>query len=155
MRNAVLDALTEEFVDRMREWAMKSSGLSTLSSSWPSDGPLNDAAAHNPTKTPRMLGRAHDTEMGISSLPKPCELAVRQFWLFEGQSLRWHAEKRGISRYKFESLVTKAHELLKAEFALQSERWRAQHRDRLAKLPNSRLGDLEPGRPKAPRSEDD
>ena len=78
------------------------------------------------TRIPPMLGMSHDTDSALSTIEKKYELAVRQFWLYEGRSLSWHGRQRGIHGATFESWILKGHEQLKAEFARRSARWRAQ-----------------------------
>ena len=105
--------------------------------SWPSDGPMNDASGFG-SRIPRMLGRAHDTDMALSPPLPPeesaecveprCAWAVRQFWLYEGRSLREHGRGRGIDHKTIDVWVRKGHEQLMRIFAVQGARWKGLQR---------------------------
>lgn len=131
MSEKIYHAITDRFRCRMQFWAANREAA-VVSSSWPIEGALGDGGVSGP-RTPIMLGGVHDTEMAIAALPIRYRQAVKQFWLFEGQSLRWHGRHRGIHRETFEEWVIKGHELLKAEFAVRSANWkRWRHEARLS-----------------------
>lgn len=128
MSDRIFRHLSKDDVLRLREWAARI-GDTPLPTSWPTDGPIGDGCKIRfyQARLPRIVGRAHDTDMAIAELPNRYSQAVRQFWLFEGRSLRWHGQHRGVSYHTFEAWVIKAHELLKSAFARQSERWHREH----------------------------
>jgi len=129
MSDKIMKALRPEFINRMRDWAMATilPDASTVPSSWPSDGPLGDAAGYNRTRTPRLLGRVHDTQVALNHLPARYQYAVCQFWWYEGRSLAEHGRHRGVSDNAFASWVIEGHERLKQAFAEQSENWHRRH----------------------------
>lgn len=121
MSERIYRAITDRFRGRMQFWAANQDAA-VVSSSWPIEGALGNGGVFGP-KTPILLGPVHDVEMAIAALPMRYGQAVRQFWLFEGRSLRWHGRHRGIKYETFEVWVMKAHELLKAEFAVRHDNW--------------------------------
>ena len=128
MSEKIMGALRRDFVDRMHEW-IAGRESATCASSWPETGDpgIGSQAKFHLTKLPPMLGRVHDTEMAVSGLPVRYEQVVRQFWTYEGQSVRWHARHRQINKITFEVWVMKGHELLKSEFAVRHDNWRRSH----------------------------
>ena len=67
---------------------------------------------------PLLCGEAQDTEAALCNLDGRYRDTVKQFWMYEGMSLRRHANKRGLKDYRtFEVWLVKGHELLKAELA--------------------------------------
>ena len=128
MSKTIYQALTKDFINRMRDWAL-GQDVPTVSSSWPMDDPMSGIKQKHRffrTRTPFLLGEVHDTGVAIDGLPARYKLAVRQFWLFEGRSLRWHGRHRQVNYETFEAWVVKGHELLKVSFALQHAAWRVQ-----------------------------
>ena len=111
--------LTEDFVRRMHNW-VKARDMATTPSSWP--GPHNiygrcDGSGYMETPIPLLGGEARDTEAAIRNLPGRYRDAVKQFWLYEGMSMRRHGQKRGIDAHTFEAWVIRGHEMLKADLA--------------------------------------
>ena len=111
---------------------------SDVPSSWPGNGPMNDSTGVYGSRTPRLMGRAHDTDMALSPPLPPEESAecvepryawaVRQFWLYEGRSLREHGRGRSINHETFGYWVRKGHEQLLKIFAVQGARWKDSQR---------------------------
>lgn len=125
MSDKIKDALQPDFISSMQTWAI-GRDVATSSSSWPIEGALDgigSGSKFHTTRIPPMLGRVHDTEMAICTLPNRYQQAVRQYWMYEGQSLRWHGRHRKVEHRTFEAWVIKGHELLKVEFAARSGRW--------------------------------
>ena len=119
MSDRIYAELTEDFIRRMRNW-VKARDMAVTPSSWP--GPHNiygrcDGSGYMETPIPLLCGEAQDTEAAVRNLPGRYRDAVKQFWLYEGQSLRRHALRRGVSYHTFEDWVIKGHELLKAGLA--------------------------------------
>lgn len=128
MSDRITSELNRDFVLRMQEWARRS-GDTPLPTGWPTDGPVGDGVNQRfyQARLPALMGRAHDTDMAIAELPNRYSQAVRQYWLFEGRSLRWHGRHRQVHHATFEVWVLKGHELLKGIFARNSERWHREH----------------------------
>jgi hypothetical protein len=125
MSDGIKDALTADFISRMQDWA-RGQEVPIVASSWPSDGPgagIGSTAKYHVHRIPPLLGRAQDTGMALSELPVRYKQAVKQFWIYEGQTLRWHGRHRGVDHKTFKIWVIKGHELLKAEFAARVGRW--------------------------------
>lgn len=129
MSDKIMNALRPEFIERMRDWAMATilPDVSTVPSSWPSDGCMGDSSGYNRMRTPRMLGRVHNTQAAIAQLPARYQYAVAQYWWYEGRSLSEHARHRQIDDKTFAIWVMKGHEELKGTFAEQSEKWHRDH----------------------------
>lgn len=135
MSDKIMAAISKEFIERMRWWAQMREA-SVVQSAFPVEGPgagVSGPRFHT-TQVPLMLGIVHDTELAIAALPGRYRQAVRQFWMFEGVSLREHGRKRDIHRETFEIWVLKGHELLKEGFATSSARWRHQLQEARAHL---------------------
>ena len=127
MSDKILGELGRDFINRMRDWAIKITDTPGAPSSWPGDEPPPGKYRFHQTSIPPMMGRAHDTDMAIAELPARYGQAVRQFWLYERLSLRAHARHRQVSDNAFAAWVMKGHELLKPIFARQSACWHAEH----------------------------
>ena len=52
---------------------------------------------------------------------------VKQYWLYEGRSLREHGRRRQIDDHTFATWCIRGHELLNGIFRRQSERWKSAH----------------------------
>ena len=128
MSNKIMNPLNREFILRMNEW-IAGRECANVSSSWPeaSDAGISGQRKFHWTKLPHMLGRVHDTEMAVCGLPARYQQAVRQFWTYYGQSVRWHARQRQIGQHTFEAWVMKGHDLLRTEFAVRHANWRRSH----------------------------
>ncbi len=138
MSDEIVKELPGWFVDRMREWAraILFPDGSDVPSSWPSDGPTNDSTGFYVQRTPRMLGKAHDTDIALSPPigPAPQDYfvapryawAVRTYWLYEGRSLREHGASRGINHETFGIWVRTGHQQLMKVFATQAQRRKAE-----------------------------
>ena len=132
MSKGIFSRLDRWFIDRMREWAMETlrPAGSTVPSSWPSRGVVQGDGLSFQSRNPTLLGRVHDTEAALDELPIRYRQAVRQFWLYEGQSLRWHGRHRGINHETFELWVIKGHNALAEIFGRQHENWKRRHHER-------------------------
>jgi hypothetical protein len=131
MSDKIKDALPDYFIDRMQAWAI-GHVVSTSASSWPHDGPLvgiGSGSKFHTHRIPPLLGRVHDTEMAICTLPGRYQQAVRQFWIYEGQSMRWHGRHRAVNHETFEAWVLKGHDLLKSEFYGRDGQWKRLRED--------------------------
>lgn len=121
--------LTEDFIRRMRNWAMAQAGA-PVSAMTLDLGCTADR--YREATVPILNGEAQDTQEALCTLPNRYRQVVEQFWRFEGRALDWHARHRGLglhrppaewpgSRNTFVAWVMLGHELLKAEFARRSE----------------------------------
>ena len=140
MSNEIIKELPGWFVDRMREWAraILFPDGSDVPSSWPGNGPMNDSTGVYGSRTPRLMGRAHDTDMALSPPVGPTPegdfvqpryaWAVRTYWLYEGRSFREHGRSRGIDDKTFKAWVLIGHEQLMTVFDRQAKRWRENKR---------------------------
>lgn len=73
--------------------------------------------------TPILQGEAMDTEAALATVPMRNQQAVRQFWAYEGNSMRWHGAKRQVNHETFQAWLMQGHEQLGAELARRSEQW--------------------------------
>ena len=134
MSDEIVKELPGWFVDRMREWAraILFPDGSDVPSSWPSDGPTNDSTGFYIPRTPRLMGRAHDTDIALSPPIGPTPegyfvqpryaWAVRTYWLYEGRSLREHGRARGIDHKTFDVWVRTGHQQVLKALAVQAQR---------------------------------
>ena len=129
MSKRIFARLDRWFIDRMREWAMETlrPAGSTVPSSWPSEGVVHGDGSSFQSRNPTILGRVHDTESALNELAIRYRQAVKQFWLYEGQSLRWHGRHRGIKADTFEIWVIKGHDELAETFRRQYDNWKRRH----------------------------
>jgi len=132
MRDRVIDRLPAWFIDRMREWAREKllPAGSTVPSSFPYEGLLGTSRGVA-THIPRLLHRVHDTDAALHELADTHAReaqCVRQYWLYEGRSLREHARRReGISDMTFATWAMNGHKLLMGIFARQRDTWQRRY----------------------------
>ena len=119
--------LTDDFCRRMRNWARWwDDSVGTI-------GPQGVQACnlepvsdrYRESTEPLLWGEAEDTNKAITSLPARYEQVVRQFWLYEARSLRWHGRKRGVHHETFEIWLIRGHELLVVELRRQHAAYQA------------------------------
>lgn len=120
-------ALTPEQIRRMRNWIKGKDGTPIGRSGGAFD--LVSTSNVYESRIPVLYGDALDVEAAVRTLPGRYEQAVRQFWKYEGRSLRWHARHRQIENANsetsnpnlhyetFEAWVLTGHELLMRELA--------------------------------------
>lgn len=128
MSERIYQAITEDFMRRMRNWAKAGAGLMR------SAGPISSIYTlgvrvdrYVSTEPPLLLGEADDTDTALLAVPIRYRQAVQQFWRYEERSLRWHAKhlRHGLEKRTFEAWVMKGHELLLAELAARSAGYHA------------------------------
>lgn len=125
MSKKVYAALDEDFIRRMRNWVKAKDGV-----------PIGNCGVeyiddrYREAKMPLLFGEALDTEAALRLVPLRYQMAVRQFWTWEGRSLRDHGRRRRVHYEAFERWVIKGHELLKVEIWKRSAAWR-QHSEAL------------------------
>jgi len=113
MSEKIYRNLSTDFIRRMRNWRDSKTGVgeSTISSAYDGGGfgGLRDMA-------PIVLeGEAIDTEACLERVTIRYRQAVKHFWIYEGEPLRWHARqlKLGLFHLTFEAWVIKGHEELR------------------------------------------
>ena len=114
----VYKQLTEDFIRKMRNWAMAEAGA-PVSAMTLDLGCTSDR--YRESTVPILNGEAQDVQAALCALPIRYRQVVEQFWRFEGRPLRWHGRHRGVSFRTFEGWVIQGHELLKGEFARRAE----------------------------------
>jgi hypothetical protein len=124
MSKKIYDAMPEDFIRRMRNWARAVSGqIDSLRSSWAIDPALINHGLEG-APIPILEGEAMDTDVALRTLPERYRWAVEEFWSREGRSLREHTRGRDMSASTFETWVMVGHDLLRASIARQNEQWR-------------------------------
>jgi hypothetical protein len=124
---SIYRAISEDFKRRMRNWVRSRDGA-LVSTSLNPNGPMIPSEIGLYEKPINILfGEADDTESALTALPARYQRAVRQFWRFEGATLREHARKivlymdddghPNLKYETFERWVMKGHELLAVDFA--------------------------------------
>jgi len=134
MSEKIYDAVTEDFIRRMRNWAQAEAGcaMSMISSAY-SGMPPDTWGDFQPVI---LEGEAQDTSTALQAVAIRYRQAVMQFWRFEGRSLRQHArqlrpasiEGKPFSYHTFEVWVIKGHDELKAILRVRTAAYHAQTR---------------------------
>ncbi len=121
----IYKALTQDQIRMMRNWIKGKDGTPIGGG-----GSFHLVATTNvyESRIPILYGEAVDVEAAVKTLPGRYQGAVRQFWTYEGRSLRWHARHRHIFNENsadfvnpklhyetFEGWVLRGHELLMPE----------------------------------------
>lgn len=128
MSERIYQAITEDFIRRMRNWAKAGAGLLR------SDGPISSiyelgvrVDRYVSTAPPILTGEADDTDTALLAVPIRYRQAVQQFWRYEDRPLRWHARhlRPGLSYHTFEAWVMRGHELLLGELSARSAGYHA------------------------------
>ena len=128
MSESIYGALTEDFIRRMRNWVKAKDGA-------PIAGGVSiyelgvGVDRYRESAETLLFGEALDTEQALRLVAPRYAEAVRQFWTYEGNSLRWHARRRQVEHRTFEGWVIEGHERLKAVLAEKSEAWRKYHQE--------------------------
>lgn len=129
MSERIYQAITEDFMRRMRNWAKAGAGLLHTG------GPISSiydlgvrVDRYVSTEPPILTGEADDTDTALHSVPIRYRQAVQQFWRYEERPLRWHARhlRHGMSYHTFEVWVMTGHQLLLGELARRSAGYHAQ-----------------------------
>jgi hypothetical protein len=121
----IYQALTQDQIRMMRNWIKGKDGTPIGGS-----GSFNLVGTNSvyESRIPILYGEAVDVEAAVKTLPGRYQCAVRQFWTYEGRSLRWHARHRhmlnensedfvnpNLHYETFERWVLQGHELLMPE----------------------------------------
>lgn len=127
MSEKIYQALTEDFIRRMRNWALYDAGYGqgappSISGSLIYDLGVN-VDRYRADAMIVLLGEAEDTKAAIGALRERYRDTVKQFWRYEKRSLRWHARKRQIEHRTYEVWVMMGHEMLRKEFSRRTLAW--------------------------------
>ena len=141
MSEGIYAAVSEDFIRRMRNWAKAGAGLlrgggGQVSSIY-RGGVRIDRYVN--TEPPLLRGEADDTDAALLAVPIRYRQAVRQFWQYEGQPLRWQARhlRPGLKHHTFEIWVIQGHELLRAALAVRSAGYRVRSLANATRASNS------------------
>lgn len=124
MSDKIYQAISEDFIRRMRNWAKSGAGLirsnGRISSIY--SQVLPGGYRHGSFDPPVLMGEASDVDMALLAVPIRYRQAVQQFWRNEGRSLRWHAGhcRIGLNYETFEAWVIKGHARLQVEIYARS-----------------------------------
>lgn len=124
MSRKIYSALTEQFIRRMRNWALTNAGCAgeqrVISSIY--HGENWDTYGDAPM--PVLIGEAEDVSNALVTIRVRYRQAVSLFWQYEGRPLTWFASRsgQGVDYRTFETRVMHGHELLKAELMRQREK---------------------------------
>lgn len=128
MSERIYGALTDEFIRRMRNWVKAKDGAPIAGGVSVYELGLG-VDRYRESSEVLLFGEALDTEQALRLVPVRYGDAVRQFWNYEGNSLRWHARRRQVEHRTFEGWVIEGHERLKMVLAERTEAWRKYAQD--------------------------
>lgn len=121
MSKKIYQALSDDMVRRMRNWARWNAGTGNplgfaVQPAW------RDAPTGRWGEVPIGVlgGEGSDTEIGLNALAVRYCQAVKLFWQFEGQSLAYLAARCAVDYRTYEKRVIEGHQLLVAELARRS-----------------------------------
>jgi len=122
----VMADLTEDFVRRMRNWAMGSCGSSIDFAQVDLAGGGGTGAGYREASMPVLTGEAKDTDDALHALPIRYRRAVELYWAWETTELSVLARRCGGIDYRtYVIRVKDGHILLRVELAKRAEEWRA------------------------------
>lgn len=119
----IIRELPGEFVRRMRNWQRAACGIGIGHLKAADYGAVIEGG-YRETGMPIIEGEASDTEAALATVPLRYQQAVRQFWAYEGNSMRWHGRKRGIDYHTFESWLRQGHDLCQSAIWKQAQQHR-------------------------------
>lgn len=116
LHDDIIDALPDDFVRRMRNWARTVDGVSVSTSQ------LQDRVDHTrpDQPIPTLIGEAQDTHKRVQRLPRLQQEVVAVFWTHLARELRWMARATPILRearlgsYSFRQELESGHAALQA-----------------------------------------
>jgi len=115
-REAIIQELPEAFVRQMRDWARSRSGNGfAMTTAYDGVGPSSGYAE---MPIPIMYGAVGDMDIAMLKIPLREREAVRLFWEYEGNSLRWLGRRLHVQHETAEARVRKGHELLREQLRL-------------------------------------
>lgn len=115
MSTKVYAELTEDFIRRMRNWALTDAGVGLYASAGTLSAIYRLGTVRGKAPIPVLIGEAADTSRALNVIPARYRQAVMWFWQYEGRPLSWFAMRRDIDYRTFEVWVMKGHEALKTE----------------------------------------
>jgi hypothetical protein len=135
MSQRIYRELTDDFIRRMRNWRRwwDTSQGAIYPSSLATAGIESSGDRYREATEPLLFGEARDTEVALRAIPIKYQHVVRQFWLYEGRSLRSHARGKGIDYHTLETWVLQGHELLKAELRRMTAIWESRQAEMRAR----------------------
>lgn len=114
-KEAIINELPEPFVMQMRNWVKTRSNVGVYKIS-----PAYEGMPGNPTFGSRVLADFSEVSMlerAIDALRPREAMAVKLFWIYEGNDLTWLGRRLGCDYRAVERRVRKGHEFLRAEIA--------------------------------------
>lgn len=114
MSDKIMGVLPHEFIRRMRNWAKANAGIG-IGGVRAVDFGVDYGAGYREATFDISDGEVRDTESALAAVPMRYQQAVRQWWQYEGRSLRWHGRKRQVHHETFEAWVIRGHEDAQAE----------------------------------------
>lgn len=115
-KESIIRELPDQFVAMMRNWAKTGAciGLYTIS---PAYEGMPNTGTFGP-RIPPFAGEASHVDLALDRLPNRERLAVRLFWVTEGQAdLVWLGQRLGIDYRAVERRIRKGHDLLRRHLA--------------------------------------
>jgi len=129
-KESIIRELPDDFVRQMRNWATTGSnvGMYTISPAYegmPSSRVPGSVILAN-------YGEISHVERAIDALQNRERLAVRLFWMYEGQDLVWLGRRLGCDYRVVESRVRRGHERMRQDLAILEAAYERQRDRRLA-----------------------
>lgn len=115
-KESIIRELPDQFVAMMRNWAKTGAciGLYTIS---PAYQGMPNSSTFGP-RIPSLAGECSHVDLALDRLPNRERLAVRLFWVTEGQAdLVWLGERLRIDYRTVEKRIRRGHELLRQHLA--------------------------------------
>ncbi|SEN71514.1 hypothetical protein SAMN05216404_106170 [Nitrosospira multiformis] len=123
MSAKIYNAVSENFIRQMRNWALTTAGVVSsnyLISSCYDPAPRDTYG--DGQRQPVLMGEAEDVNNALLQLPLRYRQAVSLFWQYEDRPLAWFGRRLMIDWRTFEVRVMHGHELLRSELAKQAEK---------------------------------
>lgn len=103
-----------ELARTMRNWVLASSGAPLRALRL--DAGVR-AEGHREAGLIVLYGEARDTQRALENMEPALASAVRHYWTYEGEALRWHARRLRIKVETFTRRVCHGHRVLRRELA--------------------------------------
>lgn len=107
-RESIIQALPEDYVRRMRNWAKADAGSMSYAMTSAYEGERSDGYDSH---MPILLGEAQDTHAALGAVPNRERIAVVLFWQYEGNSIRWIGRRLEINEKTVEVRLRDGHAL--------------------------------------------
>lgn len=119
MSRAIYSKLSDEFIIRMRNWALSSAGTTTQKLTAWYDEYVSPGEPES--RVPILIGESEDTQKAFVTVEDRYRFCVAMFWQFEGKSMRWMSRKCRCDARTFEGRVITGHEQLKRAIYVQHD----------------------------------